>query len=215
MKNKNTKIILIRHGESLANAERIYLGHTDWDLSPLGKRQAEIAAESFSDEKIDFIYSSDLIRAYNTALPFAKMRGMEIIKSTDMREINLGKWEGLKLDFIEEMWHDEFIHGWKENFGTFTPPEGESIKHLSERIYKEIFRIGKLHPGKTVLIATHAAAIRSFWGLLCGIPYEELAAKVQFPPNASATTVEFDGERLIPIEYGRADYLSSGGEIRP
>ena len=88
---KETKIIIIRHGESLANAKRIYLGHTDWDLSEKGKEQARQVAEYLSDEKIDVIYSSDLIRAYNTALPHAQRRGMKIIKSRGLREVYLGE----------------------------------------------------------------------------------------------------------------------------
>ena len=62
MQNK-TKIILIRHGESLGNANRTMLGHTDLDLSPLGYTQAETTANHLKNEKIDAIYSSDLIRA--------------------------------------------------------------------------------------------------------------------------------------------------------
>ena len=66
-----TKIILIRHGQSLGNAQKIYLGHTDLDLSDVGREQAHAAAEYFKDEEISAIYSSDLLRAYNTALAHA------------------------------------------------------------------------------------------------------------------------------------------------
>ena len=63
------KIIIIRHGQSIGNLKRIYLGHTNLGLSELGAEQAEIAARYFKNEKISAIYSSDLDRAYYTALP--------------------------------------------------------------------------------------------------------------------------------------------------
>lgn len=74
-----TKVILVRHGQSLGNAKRVLLGHTDLDLSELGYRQAEATAEALKDEKIDVVYSSDLKRAMSTAVPHARMRGMEEI----------------------------------------------------------------------------------------------------------------------------------------
>ena len=54
---------MIRHGQSIGNLNRVYLGHTDWDLTELGYKQAELVCEYLKDEKIDIIYSSDLIRA--------------------------------------------------------------------------------------------------------------------------------------------------------
>ena len=210
MEKKNTKLILLRHGESLANAEHIYIGHADWDLSALGKKQADIIADFLKDEKVDYIYSSDLIRAYNTALPSAKLRGMEIIKSTALREIDLGVWQGMKVEEIKEKWDKEFKLGWVEGFGTFCPPGGESIPHLAERIKEEVTRIAKKHYGKTVIIACHAAAIRAFWGKITFTPAEEVASKIPFPHNASCSIVDFDGEKLVPVEYDIHHYLDTG-----
>lgn len=204
-----TKIVLIRHGESLANAGGIYLGHTDWDLTEKGKMQAETVANHLRNEKIDLIYSSDLIRAYNTALPHSKIHGLDIIKSRELREIYLGKWEGKPLSEIEERWQDEFIHGWRENFGTCQTPGGESVPHLANRIYEEVKRIARENEGKYIVIATHAAAIRAFWGKITKTPENEVAQKIPFPQNASCTTVKYERGELIPVEYGFADYLKN------
>lgn len=74
----NTILLLVRHGESLGNARREFLGHTNKDLSELGYKQAEKTAEYLSKVKIDAVYSSDLIRAHNTALPHAKLRNLPV-----------------------------------------------------------------------------------------------------------------------------------------
>ena len=74
-----TRIILIRHGQSIANFIGKFAGHSDFDLTELGHRQAELAAGYLlKNEKIDKIYASDLLRAYNTAVPTAKALGLEI-----------------------------------------------------------------------------------------------------------------------------------------
>ncbi len=214
MENKElTKIIIIRHGESLANASRIYLGHTDWDLTDYGKAQAREAAEYLRAEKVDAIYSSDLIRAYNTAVPNSEIHGLPITESRELREINLGIWEGLSIDEILERWHDKFVFEWREDFGRFNIEGGESVPRVAERIYNEILRIGRAHSGKTVIVACHAAAIRAFWGRVTETPAAEVAAKIPFPHNASCTTVFCDGEKIIPGEYGDAHYLTPKDEI--
>ena len=203
----STKIILLRHGESLGNAIRAYLGHTDLDLSPLGYSQAEYTAEFFGEYKVDAIYSSPLIRAYHTAEPHARRRNMPITVLEGVKEIYLGDWEGLTHDKIMEGWEKEFCEGWRKNFGTFTPPAGESIISLGERIFEAILALARENRGKTVLVATHAAAIRSFWGKISGISPEELNDRVPFPANCSFSVVYYDGDTLIPGEYSFLEHL--------
>ncbi len=203
--NGITRIIMIRHGESLANAKRIYLGHTDWDLSELGKEQANDAAKKLSSVKIDKIYSSDLIRAYNTALPHASLRGIGIEKRKDLREIYLGEWECRKVEELEKEYPEEFLVGWHQNFGTCRTRGGESVPEVAERIYTAVLNIASENRGKTVLIACHAAAIRSFWGKITGTKPENVCGSIPFPKNTSFTVVEYDGEKLIPVVYGAED----------
>ena len=200
-----TRIIFIRHGESLANAKHIYLGHTDWDLSELGYEQAQRAAELLCKVKIDKIYSSDLIRAYNTALPHAKRRGIDVIKCERLREVYLGDWECREVARLGEEYPEEFLIGWHKNFGTCKVPGGESIPELAERIYCATVDIARDNEGKTLLFGCHAAAIRAFWGKVTGTKPEDVCENIPFPKNASFTVVDFDGEKLIPVIYGAED----------
>ncbi len=205
---KKTEIILIRHGESLANAVGIYLGHTDWDLSPKGYEQAEVVGEYLKEKKIDVIYSSDLIRAYNTAMPHARRHGLDIIRNKMLREIYLGEWEGRPVAELERDYPREFGIGWRQNFGTCLVPGGESVPELAERIYNEILKIGKENEGKTVLIAMHAAAIRAFWGKVTNTPPENVCERIPFPKNASLTTIVYKEGALVPVAYGFDEYFS-------
>ena len=142
---KHTKIIIVRHGESLGNLNHIMLGHTDIDLAPRGFLQAEAAAEFLKDEQIDRVYSSDLIRAMHTAEPHAKLRGMEVIPSRKLRECYVGDWENVPLDEIVEKWPDLFFEGWRKSFGTFRIPGGWGncrgvFQNPAERFAKKLYR---------------------------------------------------------------------------
>ena len=211
---KNTKIIIVRHGESLGNLNHIMLGHTDIDLAPRGFIQADAAAEYLKNERIDAIYSSDLIRAYHTAQPHAKMRDLDIVTSKNLRECYVGNWENVSLDEIVEKWPELFFEGWRKNFGTFRIPGGESVQEAADRFYNEVLRIAKENIGRTVLITAHAAVIRGFWGKVTKTPPEFLAATYPYPTNASCTFLWYNGEKLMPLEYSVDEHLSEIGTIK-
>ena len=202
-----TKLYFIRHGQSIGNLHEIYLGHTDLDLSELGHKQAAATAEHLRDVKLDAIYSSDLLRAHNTAVPHAELRGLEINDSVNLREIFLGDWENMPVKKLVDEHYDDFVVGWKQNYGTFTVPGGESVWGSGDRFYKEVLSIARRHLGQTILMTAHASVIRTFWGIISGVKPEELAGAIPFPLNASYSIAEYDGERIIPIEYSNADHM--------
>lgn len=211
---KHTKIIIIRHGESLGNLHQIMLGHTDIDLAPRGYLQAEAAAEYLKNEQIDVVYSSDLVRARHTAEPHAKLRSLDVITSRNLRECYVGDWENVALDEIVEKWPDLFFEGWRKNFGTFRIPGGESVQEAASRFEAEVIRIARGNVGKTVLIAAHAAVIRGFWGKITKTPPEKLATSYLYPTNASCSFVWYNGDELVPLEYSVDEHLSEIGTIK-
>ena len=205
----STKILLVRHGESLGNAAHIVLGHTDLDMSERGHRQAARTAELLKNEKIDVVYSSSLLRAYNTALPHARLRDLEVIKSDAMREMYVGEWENRSVAELIEEYGEIFTVEWRQRFGTFNHlKRGETVPALAERVYREVDRIARENVGKTVLIGTHAAALRAFWGKLNGTPPEDVNDTWTFAENASVSVVYFNGNELIPGEYSHSAHLA-------
>lgn len=208
----DAKFVLIRHGESIGNATKTYLGHTDIGLSEKGIEQAEAAAQYFKDENFSAIYSSDLVRAYDTALPHARLHSMSIIKSRELREVNVGEWEGKTISYITEKWPDEFYIEWKQNFGIATPPGGESVYLAGKRMYDKLMSIAKEVDGK-ILVTAHAAVIRAFWCYFQGVEPRLWGEFVPFPTNASASFVGFDGEKFIPIRYSFDDYISQSSSL--
>ena len=206
-----TKIILLRHGESMGNATGVLLGHIYYDLSPLGYRQAEATAKALRNEKIDCIYSSDLLRAYNTALPHSVMRGIDIVTAKELREMKLGLWEGKTPFQIRAEYGDMYDAEWIGNFGLFRFPGGESTVEAGERFSNECRRIALENEGKTILIVSHAAVLRAFLAPIYQIPREQISARLPFPSNASYTELYFDGKSFITGAFSVDSHLSDIG----
>ena len=80
-----TTLIMIRHGYSKSNKAFRFTGHLNIGLDERGKAQAEKLGEYFKNHKIDKLYSSDLIRAYDTAKPISKATGLPIIADKRLR----------------------------------------------------------------------------------------------------------------------------------
>ena len=208
---KKTTIYVVRHGESIGNAKRIFLGHSNLDLSEHGYKQANATAEQLKNVKFDAIYSSDLLRAYNTALPHAKMRGLEIVTDCGLRELYVGDWEGKSVEQILETSYHAFKEDWHGNFGLFRFPNGEAVMDGGKRFHSTVMKLAKKHPGETIIIFAHAAVIRAFWSIISGIAPEDIVEKLPFPTNASYSIAELSGDVITPVEYSCDEHLKEIG----
>ena len=90
-----TRILLVRHGETDWNRDRRVQGHTDIPLNDEGRRQARALAAELDGEIVDTTYSSDLLRARETAEILCLERGTQLVVLAALREKHFGTWEGL------------------------------------------------------------------------------------------------------------------------
>lgn len=212
MNEKRTKLIFIRHGQSIGNATHTLLGHTDLDLSELGFAQARATAEHLKNEKIDAVYSSDLKRAMSTAEPHAALRGLTVNPDKQLREVYLGEWENMTVDeVIERYGESTYKIDWIENFGTFVFPSGESVWEAGERFKKETRKLAEENLGKTLLMVAHAAVIRAFFANIYGYTKEECSAKIPFPVNASYSVAYYENGEFTVEKYSIDEHLSEVG----
>ena len=200
-----THIYLIRHGQSEGNLYDLFLGHTDMDLTELGRKQAERVTSYFENIKIDAIFSSDLKRAYHTACPLAEMKGLSITKCPGMREIFAGEWEGRVFSEIRQ--NSPMGDIWWNDTGNARPDGGESVAELQERILAEVSRLAKENEGKTICIFTHFTPIYALKTAWAGVPVSEMK-RMPKPSNASVTHVVYEnGEFSELVEYANNKYL--------
>lgn len=208
-----TTIIAVRHGYSKANAKNICTGHTDIDLTEQGILQAKMTAEYLKNTHIDAIYSSDLCRACNTAVPIAESHNLKIIKNEGLREIFAGVWEGMTFEEIEKTYPEDYKI-WKENIGISRPTDGETMPEIYERIKNTVFSIANDNLGKTVCITTHATPVRILQTLAMGIPVSELAT-TPWCANASISIFEYENDKLSTVQYGITEHLGDNITMLP
>lgn len=160
------RLILIRHGQSVWNAENRFTGWTDVDLSEKGVREAEMAGDLLSEIKFDAIHTSGLIRAQRTATIIMSRNSVSgeipLIKDERLNERHYGDLQGLNKAETAEKHGSEQVHIWRRSFD-IPPPGGESLKMNAERTipYFEQEIIADLEQGKNVLVSAHGNSLRS------------------------------------------------------
>ena len=154
-----TTILLVRHGETDWNLERRVQGHSDPPLNDTGRDQARTLAAKLTVEPIDAVYSSDLLRAHETARVVAESRGLEVTLLWDLRERNFGTWEGL----TDEEVFARFPQAAEGYWG-----DAETKDEMAGRVSEALNHIAERHPGGCVLVISHGGPLRAVLAQ-CGI----------------------------------------------
>jgi broad specificity phosphatase PhoE len=153
-----TRLYLIRHGQSAGNAEGRFGGHSPTPLSALGMQQAEITAKLLAKERINAIYSSDLLRAVKTAEPLAKLLNLPIIKTDAFRERHVGVLEGLTFDESKQQYPNDYYALINRNI-QHVITKGESYRQLLRRATGALNEILQIHRGEKIAVFSHTGAI--------------------------------------------------------
>ncbi len=208
------RMLFIRHGQSLGNLVGNFLGWTDMDLSPLGYDQAAKTAEFLKSEKIDKIYSSDLLRAHNTGKALADIKGLEIIDDLGLREIDAGLWEDVAFDELVVKFPESYGDLWINDIGNSGADEGESVAALSNRVFETIERIAMENDGKTVAVFSHATPIRAFFNRINGGTLDDMK-NTPWASNASVSEAVYDNGVFKQIRYGFDDFMGDIATVLP
>lgn len=201
-----TDFFIIRHGESQGNSNGYFTGSIDAPLTDTGKKQSRLLAEYFENQKLDCIFSSDLSRAAETAEPIAASHGLAVQKSSALREIYGGSWEGMSFGEIEEKYPKEY-GVWLNDKGNSACTNGESVASLAERVQNEFRRIAAENDGKTVVIVTHGTPIRALFCLWNGADISDMQS-VDWVSNASVTRVTYENGKTEIITYNYTEHLN-------
>ena len=201
------KIYLIRHGQSKANDLDLFLGHGNLDLTEKGIAQAKLTAKFLSTLPIDVIYSSDLLRAYNTAKETAKLLNLPIKKDEGLREIDCGEWDFKPFDELRVKFKESF-DVWVNNVAEARCDGGESVAEVQDRMVKTIDKIVNENLNKTVAIFTHATSLRCFAGYCTG-KGKHGVQEIPWANNASVTEIEYSNGKYKIINYGMDHFLGN------
>ena len=159
-----TTILLIRHGETDWNASGRWQGQSDIPLNNKGREQAALLADRLKSWPIIALYSSDLLRAKQTADALGDALGLKPKLDSSWRERNGGQFEGMTADELRG--NAEFHKLRREK--DWAPPDGESNVQVAARTQQAFDKIIQQHEGEMVAVVSHGGAIITMLSLILG-----------------------------------------------
>lgn len=206
-----TELILIRHGETAWNRERRMQGQTDTPLSDIGRAQALAVGQRLARHAFAALYSSDLSRAYDTALPIARASGHEIQREPALRERTFGIFEGLTYDEMAVRYPEAHAR-FAQRDPDYAVPGGESPRQFYQRSLTCLNQIARAHDGECVVVVTHGLILDTLHRAARHMPLEE---KREAPLlNASLNTFRLDSGAWVEVAWGDVAHLADVGVTR-
>jgi probable phosphoglycerate mutase len=164
-----TRIILVRHGETEWNSLGLYQGQLDSPLTRQGLRQARALARRLRRYSTDSLYSSDLERARATAAPIAQATGLEVNTDPRLRERHLGVFQGLDKAVVQEKYPHEYA-AYTSGDPDYCVPGGESSRQFLERALSCLEELAARHPAGHLVVVTHGGVLGMVLKHVLGLP---------------------------------------------
>ena len=208
-----TRLALIRHGETIWNAENRYVGSTDIPLSARGQGQAELLANWASSARLTAIWVSPLLRARQTVAPSEHATGITARVESRLREIHFGQGEGMTDTEIRQSFPDAFA-AFQSDPVAHHLPGGEDPRDVAKRAIECFQAIEMQHPGGRVLVVTHNTLIRIALCQLLGVPLSQYRTVFPSIANVALSEIGLQASQVsllkfnVPLEVslaGRAD----------
>lgn len=197
-----SRIVLVRHGETVWHAENRYAGSSDIELTPKGLEQAQQLAAWARTAGLAAIWASGLSRAQITARPAAETAGLPLQVDERLNELHFGRGEGLT-DAEMEREFPEARAAFKRDPAANPLPEGEDPRRAAERGVAALHDIAAAAPEGRSLVVAHNTLIRLMLCQLLGIPLARY--RTVFPRLSNGTLTEIAFSR----QSGRAAALLS------
>lgn len=157
-----TRIIAIRHGETDWNVDARIQGHIDIGLNETGRMQARCVARALGGEPIQAIYSSDLLRAWETAHTISQATGGTLQAHPGLRERHFGVLQGKTFAEIEVSDPAQALR-WRKRDPDWAPQGGESLVEVSERITRTAFELAERHMGEQIVLVAHGGIMDALY----------------------------------------------------
>lgn len=185
-----TRIYVVRHAEAEGNLYRRVQGHYDGYVTENGYRQIEALADRFRDVHVDAVFTSDLFRTQKTAEAIYRNKNIPHFVCPELREINLGIWEGVPWGELIYTSPDEY-DAWTNFPHKFAVKGGETYAETYIRIKAYLDKIVLKNPNKDIAVVSHGSAIKA---LLCGIMYGDMLHlnDIGWCDNTAVSCIEAD-----------------------
>lgn len=202
-----TRILAIRHGETLWNVDSRIQGHLDISLNDIGRWQAERLGMALKDEPIAAIYASDLSRAHDTALAVSRHTGVPVQPEPGLRERSFGEFEGRTFAEIEiEL--PEQAQRWRQRDPAFAPAGGKSLLMLEARVLSVAARLAAQHPGEQIALFAHGGVMDILYRAATRLDLQ--AARTWALGNTAINRLLWSPEGFSLVGWADVQHLSEG-----
>ncbi len=208
-------LTLIRHGESVWNRERRIQGSLDPELSPRGRRQADLLVAHLRPHlapTVAAVYSSPLRRAAETATRIAEACGLPATLDPGLREIFLGEWEGKTVEEIRASFPGLYER-WIEDPVASPAPGGEDLKAFEQRVMEAVQRMQSDHPGRDLIVVSHGGVIKTIICHALGLDVRHLFRLKQ--DNTAVNRLQLDGDRRRILLVNDTCHLDGARGVAP
>lgn len=163
-----TRIILVRHGQTPWNKDKIFRGSRDIPLNGQGREEARLAGEWLKGETLHAAYCSALSRARDTGEAIARHHSLQVQDLPGLTDLCYGDWEGGPLPEVKVK-YAELYRQWETAPQTVRFPQGETLDEVKIRALAAVIEVVQRHPGQTVLLAAHRAVNKVIICALIGL----------------------------------------------
>jgi broad specificity phosphatase PhoE len=191
-----SNLCLVRHGETDWNLTGRWQGQS-FDapsINETGRKQALALLAQLNNLHVTAIYASDLLRSRQTAELIANHLCLGVTLEARLREMNLGKWEGMLLDDIKSQYPREFAERVCNPLHAGAPG-GESPMQVVKRVIPAVDEIDRKHGDESVLIVAHGISLSIITCLARGIPLDRLYEYI--PGNAKLNHVKWTNSKYV------------------
>ncbi|GBH26524.1 histidine phosphatase family protein [Burkholderia vietnamiensis] len=209
-----TQILFIRHGETAWNRIKRIQGHIDIPLADSGLAQAQrpavrLAREAREGQRLDAVYSGDLMRAQQTAQPFADALGLPLQLREGLRERAYGVFQGHDSTEIGTLFPDAYA-AWQTRDPGFAPDGGESQRAFYHRVLHALEPIVAAHPGGRIACVAHGGVLDCVYRFANGL---DLAAPRNYQLlNTSINIVDYADGRAQVVQWADVAHLDAASD---
>ncbi|HYB36916.1 MAG TPA: glucosyl-3-phosphoglycerate phosphatase [Mycobacterium sp.] len=201
---RTRRLVMLRHGQTEFNADTRLQGQLDTELGELGRAQAVVAAEVLGKRQPLLIVSSDLRRAYDTAVKLGERTGLRVRVDARLRETHLGDWQGLTHDQVDAAAPGARL-AWRED-ATWAPHGGESRVDVAARSLPLIAELVSGEPewgvpdepGRPVVLVAHGGLIAGLSAALLRLPVANWPA---FGGMGNASWTQLSGHSADDVDF--------------
>jgi broad specificity phosphatase PhoE len=182
---------VVRHGQTDWNLKGWQQGHHDIPLNDVGIRQAIEVADKLSGKVFDAIYSSDLVRAQQTAEVLAATLNLTVQIDQRLREIHKGEWEGMTVPQIIRKYPRRVYDGLRDVI-TASAPGGETVRQVAIRVIDLANILEQMH--SRVLVVSHGITLALLTCVANKQPVKSFFSYV--PENTEVRVIRWDGREI-------------------